>query len=1618
MLHRWAPIWSTITAVSVTSMVGSVYLAQAPGLTDEMLQMWCKIRPDLCSGVQPRPAAQPTTPTANPLPPQQPAPSSAAQTATSSARSATVSGGTQSSAGISTVSTNDAILGLEIKGPTVGKIGTSMNISYKIFNRTNQQQTNLSYSMILPMVDTTTLRPGQGCSITGRTLTCSNLAIPANSNFFGSFTIPVTQSSCSLQPSLPVTVTKLSALGSVESSVSAIHRWTWNCTYDPVATDVADVSVVVPARAVSDQPISLPVTIKNKSAGAIGYRLVLDLPSGVRPESFPGCGWSGNSTSARIMCFSNTTLGAAQQFTYTFGKFTFGRELCGTTVQLNPIRVEANTESGPAIIYGRTLTPISIPVECGPVVSSSSSAQTASSTTSSEASSEPELPYNGIDRFSITNGTATCVTSDCRTVNVPLSLRNTGPTAATRVAMVVTMDNTWSSATLQGVACLTMNINGTNERRFMCPGGFDLTVPAGATSNYNITLTTSTPCPIANPRAEVLIQSAPASVSEEDYSNNSVFVPLPRPCQPVSSASSSRASSAASIPFESACQINPSLCASSSRSSAASSSAPGTDAFTLQSINIAGQYVRVDYTKNFDTCAHLLTTGGQITHLQNHFCGRSGPVTISLSNFNTLFGAGKTLKLCHGNNGNICSNTVTVTETPDVPADDRNPVYMRFPLEGQWNYNPKPCYTDDCRRIVMPLELGNKHATATDVMISGVVGSMWNSMTVKGLTCELRTNTTQNGKTYTCPKMSIPANISGYTVGVVLNSTSPCPVANAPFVRLAFTGALKTSQQFPSDIARTIPLPCNGATLPDEPASSVGTSTTPPSLTVRVTANRAVAGTPAAVRMRTGDFVTFSSVTEESGVINSSYTWNWDTSVLECTEPGRAFGNNALYCTALAQGDTSVNITVNAEMSDDTRRTVTSNAIAVNVTPGAPTSSAPIVCGNGIVQAFEICDDGNRIDTDSCKNNCTINFNPQSCGNGVREGTEQCDDGNKDNTDLCTDKCTNIRQPVCGDGLKEGSEQCDDGNRIDTDSCSSSCTVVSSEQPGRLTLTQISTPSATAFSGHSNIPVMRFTASADVDSLVLDSIGFTVSQPNGVTFSLWRDTNNDGSVDTKVSDLVQTNSSFSTGQITGLGGHIETGAERLFEVRASIGAAVFGMTSITNASFLPLSVKANVGGTQLNGEKFNAACGSYCAINIKTTTSFSPTISIYRSGTLFIRPDTSRYPRNQQLKPGQTGESALNLLLDARLEDMSLEQIQFAIPIAAAGTVNRLEIFDQETQQVFGTASPETCIYDYGNTYNKGSVFCADMPRGTFVIPAGQTKAIGVRPVIESLEKGAIINAPFAVSLRLDPHTVVIDPYNIRPYSIGLMNANGFTRCSNSLVCATGMTSNTQVKQLDHADTATLYKKDLLPSEVVITIAPATQQLWRHYSITGPVNTIISGGTTPVTLSDANKNNDMSIGVGITGIKDATCLTEDCRKILVPMSLYTKGITSFNYTAHISANVDPVWTSVSLRGKTCTVNRTYPHYDGLTIFDCPIVYVPGSAPTTYGLGMILETTAPCPLPESYTNVILSFSPGTWDAIHYPNDRPVPVLPVPCNGQTGTAGANGFLGSILQWFNGR
>lgn len=94
-------------------------------------------------------------------------------------------------------------------------------------------------------------------------------------------------------------------------------------------------------------------------------------------------------------------------------------------------------------------------------------------------------------------------------------------------------------------------------------------------------------------------------------------------------------------------------------------------------------------------------------------------------------------------------------------------------------------------------------------------------------------------------------------------------------------------------------------------------------------------------------------------------------------------------------------------------------------------------CGNVILEGDEVCDDGNDVDTDGCRNNCTL----ARCGDGVIfANVEECDHGtlNGQDGDSCTSAC---RNNTCGDGHIGPNEDCDNGgsNGSTGNVCTSQC---------------------------------------------------------------------------------------------------------------------------------------------------------------------------------------------------------------------------------------------------------------------------------------------------------------------------------------------------------------------------------------------------------------------------------------------------------------------------------------------------------------------------------------------------------------------------------------------------
>lgn len=113
-------------------------------------------------------------------------------------------------------------------------------------------------------------------------------------------------------------------------------------------------------------------------------------------------------------------------------------------------------------------------------------------------------------------------------------------------------------------------------------------------------------------------------------------------------------------------------------------------------------------------------------------------------------------------------------------------------------------------------------------------------------------------------------------------------------------------------------------------------------------------------------------------------------------------------------------------------------------------SVSDLLCGNGVLDPGESCDDANNVDIDACSNDCRLGVG-QSCVNAVSCVTDICRD-NVCAPCVADDECRSLVcqdgrcLPLCGNGMRDPGEECDDGNRSNADACTNEC-YRSNDQP-------------------------------------------------------------------------------------------------------------------------------------------------------------------------------------------------------------------------------------------------------------------------------------------------------------------------------------------------------------------------------------------------------------------------------------------------------------------------------------------------------------------------------------------------------------------------------------------
>src|SRR5262245_7334237 len=177
------------------------------------------------------------------------------------------------------------------------------------------------------------------------------------------------------------------------------------------------------------------------------------------------------------------------------------------------------------------------------------------------------------------------------------------------------------------------------------------------------------------------------------------------------------------------------------------------------------------------------------------------------------------------------------------------------------------------------------------------------------------------------------------------------------------------------------------------------------------------------------------------------------------------------------------------------------------------TFGGPAVCGNGIKDQGEDCDDGNTVENDGCRANCLL----PSCGDLiVNQASEQCDEEDGLSGDAPGENCYQCKLNVCGDGFRDTQEpvieECDDGNTAAGDGCTN-CAVdpvlcdadgltvdLALDYPPQLLADPAGTTLALTYPGYASIPGSGSDASvrARVTNLLPPGFTFTPSDNDPV----------------------------------------------------------------------------------------------------------------------------------------------------------------------------------------------------------------------------------------------------------------------------------------------------------------------------------------------------------------------------------------------------------------------------------------------------------------------------------------------------------------------------------------
>jgi len=196
------------------------------------------------------------------------------------------------------------------------------------------------------------------------------------------------------------------------------------------------------------------------------------------------------------------------------------------------------------------------------------------------------------------------------------------------------------------------------------------------------------------------------------------------------------------------------------------------------------------------------------------------------------------------------------------------------------------------------------------------------------------------------------------------------------------------------------------------------------------------AGTVCGQRLETGWKATLGCVAGGPSTTTSTSTTSTTTTTTTTTSTTTTTTSTTTSTSTTAPTTTTtttVPTTTTTTMIPSTTSTTTTTAPATTTT-STTTTAAPTTTTTATEAPTTTTTEAPTTTTTTTTTTSTTS--PPVCGNGVPEQGEECDDGNADPNDGCTNACT-----ICGNEIVTAPESCDDGNLLVDDNCPEDCRI-------------------------------------------------------------------------------------------------------------------------------------------------------------------------------------------------------------------------------------------------------------------------------------------------------------------------------------------------------------------------------------------------------------------------------------------------------------------------------------------------------------------------------------------------------------------------------------------------